>query len=431
MWGFNQLRISVLFTLITLFAGLLNAQNDISSPYSAFGLGYLSNINSIKNISQGGIGIGTRENSTINITNPASYTAFDTTSFLFEAGITGSYINFKSDDLNEEATSASISHLTFGFPVTRWWKTSLGLLPFSKVGYEVNYDTVMEDIGSTLYTFEGNGGLSKVYWGNAIQPFKFLSIGVNASYLFGTIDRIQNISFPDSIYYVNTKIDNSVTISDIYFDFGIQYFKELKKDIRLVAGATYRPKINLNSKKNYLARTSLGEISNVEFFRDTVTQSNETGDVIYPGGFGAGFSLAKDGHWLFGLDYKKDNWKDYRSFGRSDSLVNSQLIAVGGQITPDFSSNSYIKRIEYRLGARYFQSYLRLRGNQLNGFGITFGLGLPLRSIAIKGSKSMVNFGVELGKRGTMENGLIQETYTNIYFGVTIYESWFFKTRYK
>jgi hypothetical protein len=431
MWGPNQLRIYLLFSLFISFVKLIYAQNEISSPYSAFGLGYLSNVNCIKNISQGSIGIGTRDNSAINIANPASYTAIDTTSFLFEGGITGSYMNFKSKDFNEDATSASLSHLVFGFPIMRWWKSSIGLVPFSKVGYEVIYDTLIEDVGQVLYTFGGTGGLSRINWGNAFQPFEFLSIGVNASYLIGTIDRIQNISFLDSIYFINTKIDNSVSIGDIYFDFGIQYFKELNKEIRLAAGAIYRPNITLNSEQNYLARTSLGEISNGEFFRDTIDYRSNKGDVIYPGGFGAGFSFSKVNAWLFGIDYKNDKWKNYRSFGKSDSLVNSHNFAFGGNIIPDYTSTSYLKRIEYRLGARYYQSYLKLRGNQLNGFGITFGLGLPLRNIALKGSKSMLNIGIETGRRGTLNNGLIQESYTNVYFGVTIYESWFFKRRYK
>ena len=417
MWGFNQLRNYLLFIVTTFsFFVQTNAQNEISSPYSAFGLGYLSNINSIKNIGMGGIGIGTRDNSSINLNNPASFTSFDTTSFLFEGGVTGSYLNMKSEQINEDATSASISHLVFGFPIAPWWKSSLGLLPFSKVGYEVNDEIFQDNIGNVFYTFEGTGGLSRVYWGNAIQPLKYLSVGINASYLFGTTDRIQNISFPDSNYYVNTKINNSVSIDDFYFDLGAQYYTQLKKNLKLVVGATYHPKINLSAKKEYLARTSLGEISGVEFFRDTVDIRNEKGKVIFPSGFGLGFSFVNPNHWLVGLDYKSDKWKDFRSFGESDSLVNSQSIAIGGQIVPDFASNSYFKRIEYRLGGRYYESYLKLRGRQLDGFGITFGLGMPLRSLAVKGSKSMINIGVEAGKRGTMDKGLIQESYVNFYF---------------
>jgi hypothetical protein len=379
----------------------------------------------------GSVGIGTRENSAININNPASYTAFDTASFLFEGGVSGSYTRLKTENINESFTTASISQLTFGFPITRWWKSSIGLVPFSKVGYIVTDQLFQENIGNIAYSFEGTGGLSRVYWGNAIQPFKFLSIGVNASYLFGSINSIQKVSFPDSTYYVNTRVDNTTNMGDLYLEFGVQYFTQLKNDLKLVTGLTYRPQSNINSKREYLVRSSLGEISNVEFFRDTIAYTNEKGQVILPSGVGAGLSLAKTNQWFFAVDYRLDQWNNYRNFGESDSLVNSQVLAFGGYFIPDFADNSYLKRIEYRVGGRYSESYLKLREKQINGFGITFGLGLPLRSIALKGSKSMINIGTEIGRRGTVENGLIQESYANFYFGVSIYEFWFYKRRYK
>lgn len=426
----NQLKGLLIILVFHVFQYQTSAQNDLDSPYTAFGLGYLSNINSIKNISLGSLGISTRENNSINIANPASYTAFDTASFLFEGGVTSSYNQLKTEAISESFTSASISQLTFGFPINGWWKNSLGLLPFSKVGYNVNTEPFQNDFGTIAHSYQGEGGLSRVYWGNAFQPFKFLSIGFNASYLFGKINRIQKVSFPDSVYFVNTRIDNSVSYGDFFFEAGVQYFTKLKKDITFVAGLTYRPQIEINAKKNYLVRSSLGETNDVEFFRDTIVQISSDGEMILPAGYGAGVSLRRPNHWFVGLDYKAEQWEKYKNFGANDSLVNSSSISVGGYLIPDYTSNAYLKRIEYRLGGRYYKSYLELKDIQLSGFGITFGFGLPLRSIALKGSKSMVNIGAEIGRRGTMENGLIQESYTNFYLGVSIYEFWFFKRRY-
>ncbi len=430
MSGNNQLRIisSFLFTFLLL---QLSAQNEIGSPYSAFGMGYLNNVNSIKSMSMGSLSIGTRDNNAINITNPAAYTAFDTASFLFEGGVAGTYTSLKTEGVNENFTNATLSQLTFGFPITHWWKSSVGLVPFSKVGYSAKDVTFQEDIGNITYYFSGDGGTSRVYWGNAIQPLKSLSIGVNVSYLFGTTERIQRVTFPDSAYYINTRVDNSIYVGDAFLEFGAQYFTELKKNIHFVAGLTYRLQANLSSTKEHLVRSSLGEISNVEYFRDTVAYTNEPGLTVLPAGIGAGFSLTKTNHWLFGIDYKYDQWEKYRSFGNSDSLLNSQTLILGGFYIPNYTSNSYFQRIEYRAGVRFYESYLKLRGKQLDGFGITFGLGMPLRSIALKGAKSMINIGAEVGKRGTLAYGLIQENYVNFYVGVSIYEFWFFKRRYK
>jgi hypothetical protein len=431
MLGINQLKLYHLIFLFFFFVFSGKAQNEIGSPYSAYGLGYLSNANNFRIMSMGNTGIGSRENYNVNIDNPASYTAIDTTSFLFEGGLFAKYTRLKAKGIDEDATTASLGHLLMGFPLNRWWKSSVSMVPYSTVGYSVTDYDYVDDIGSILYEYKGIGGISRVNWGNAIQPFKFLSVGVNTSYLFGTIDRSQKITFPDSLYMIKTKINNSVSTGDFYFDFGLQYFTELKKDIKLVVGAAYHPKVNVNAKKEYIARNFIVEANNDEKFQDTIAYTSYKGTIIFPSGYGLGVSLAKTDHWFFGVDYKFDNWQDYRSFGASDSLVNSRSIAMGGRLVPDFSSTSYLSRIDYRIGAKYYESYLKLRGKQLNGFGITFGFGLPIRSLAIKGTKSMINLGFEIGRRGTLEQNLIRENYANFFFGVTIYETWFFKRRYK
>jgi len=199
----------------------------------------------------------------------------------------------------------------------------------------------------------------------------------------------------------------------------------------LVIGAIYNPKLTIEAKKSYYARSYLGTVSGVEIFRDTIKSiEDEVGSIILPQGLGLGFSLAKTDNWLVGFDYKFDQWKDYKSFNVNDSLVNSHVFAVGGQLVPDYTSTSYLNRIDYRFGAKYFRSYLNLNDEQINGFGITFGVGLPLRSLAIRGSRSKINIGVEIGRRGTLNYGLIQETYVNAYLGISIYERWFLKRRY-
>ncbi|MEZ5084494.1 MAG: hypothetical protein R2750_13775 [Bacteroidales bacterium] len=130
------------------------------------------------------------------------------------------------------------------------------------------------------------------------------------------------------------------------------------------------------------------------------------------------------------MDYIYDQWEDFRNYNVSDSLVNSHLFKAGGHYIPDVNSFSYFKRVDYRIGAHYSLSYLKLRGEQLTDFGITFGMGLPIRSVSIRGSRSMVNLGFEFGSRGTLNKGLIKENYYLLHFGITIYERWFIKRRY-
>ena len=406
-------------------------QSSIGSPYSSFGLGNLTDDNNDRNRAMGKLGVGMRDYFTINFKNPASYTVFDSTSFLFEGGFKGNYSVLQTADLNEEYFNITLSHILFGFPVTKWWKTSFGLVPYSMVGYQVIDSDVKEDIGRVRYSFEGSGGTSEFYWGNAVQFTDFLSVGFNASYMFGTIEQIQRISFPDSAYIQSSRTNNSFTLNDVKFEFGAQYFTKINNNLDLVLGATYRPKQDLKAKRSSLVNSYLGGSSGIDFDTDTISYiEDEPGIIVFPGGFGVGFSIAHGFSWLFGADYVYDQWEDYRNFNVSDSLVNSHTFKAGGHYIPNSNSFSYFQRVDYRVGFNYSLSNLQLRGEQLNGFGITFGVGLPIRSVMIRGSRSMVNLGFEYGRRGTLVNGLIKEKYYLFNVGITIYERWFIKRRY-
>jgi hypothetical protein len=127
------------------------------------------------------------------------------------------------------------------------------------------------------------------------------------------------------------------------------------------------------------------------------------------------------------VDVNWRNWKEYQAFGRSDSLQNSFSFNVGGEYIPKHNSiTSYWHRVRYRLGFRYENTYLNINGQPIKEFGISFGLGFPFNR-----SKSMLNFAFEFGNKGTVENSLVQENFLKFTFGLTIYERWFLKSKYK
>ena len=104
------------------------AQTRISSPYSRYGIGDLQNDKYQRNLAIGGISFGYRNSNSINYTNPASYTAFDTTSFVFETGINSRFIQISSSSVSQKSNYTSLGYIVLGFPVTKWWGASVGLL---------------------------------------------------------------------------------------------------------------------------------------------------------------------------------------------------------------------------------------------------------------------------------------------------------------
>jgi len=422
-------RLLTIAILITACAELHAQTTRINSPYTLFGIGNLNNTNvNARSMAMGGIQFGYRSSGMINVGNPASYTGIDTLSFVFEGALVGNMVTIKSIENSESSNSATLGYLSFGFPVTRWWKSSFGLMPYSNVGYSVAEDRTVDQFGRVRYTSDGSGGFNQVYWGNAIQLTKNLSVGVNAAYVFGSIDHGISVTFPDSGYYFSTRTDKSITASDFVFNYGLQYTFFFKNNLDLTLGTAFGNTTKLSTERDYLARSFYGEANDIRFYKDTVSYyKGEEGDIVLPKHFGGGFVFKKKDKWLIGGDVSWQNWQEYSSYGSTDSLSNRLSFALGGQFTPDkYSIFSYLERVTYRFGIRYTNSYLDIRGNQLNEFGISFGLGLPVWK-----SKSTFNIGCEIGRWGTTADELIQENFIKFTLGISIYENWFIKPKYR
>lgn len=418
-----------LLSLLPLFVALSSqGQIRIASPYSRFGLGDISDNNNAWNMSMGQSSFALSSPQHINYNNPASYAAFDSSSFVFEGGFNAKFVTLTSDFERASRNYASLGYLLFGLPVTKWWKTSLGLVPFSDVGYNVvNYEEY-ETVGTVLRLYSGAGGINRLYWGNAFRLFKGFSIGFNASYLFGKMSREATVMFPDSVNTMNFKVVNDLTMNDIYFNFGLQYKARIKKDLFMNFGAVFANSNLMSAKTNVIANTFLLSTTGVEYPRDTIVNEEDLkGDITIPMMIGGGIGMEMTDKFTFGIDFRWQNWQDFKAFGMTDSLKNSWHIAAGGEIIPNANNyKSYFSRMRYRLGFVYQKTYLYLRENQLNDYAFSFGLGLPLR-----GMKTTLNLGAQVGVRGTTEQNLIRESYFKFVLGFSIYEHWFLKRKYQ
>jgi len=422
----NSLRLPILFC--SLFLSLtLFAQIRIASPYSRFGIGDLSDNNNAWNMNMGQLGIGVRSPYHVNYLNPASYAAFDSLSFVFEGGFNGQFVTLTSNVQTTSRNYASLGCLLFGMPVNKWWKTSLGLVPFSDVGYNVENSYNYPTTGRIVRIYSGSGGINRLYWGNAFQLFKGFSIGANVSYLFGSMNREATVTFPDSAYALNFRESYFVTMNDLHYNFGAQYRTKIKNEIFLNLGVVYAPSLSMAAKTDILANTFMVSNLGTETPRDTlIKQSGQTGRIIIPIMIGGGFSFEKTDKWMIGLDYQWQNWEKFRAFDLSDSLVNSWHVSIGGEIIPKIDNyNNFLARMHYRLGFIYNKTYLQLRGQDISEYAFSFGIGIPLR-----GMKTMLNIGAEYGTRGNTSQGMIHESFFKVVVGFSIYERWFVKRKY-
>lgn len=364
----------------------------------------------------------------INTANPASYAAFDTTSFVFEGSAYGKFSTLSTDKLSQKSRYASLGSLLFGFPVTKWWKSSLGLLPVTNFGYKILDTRIDDSTGKAQFSYSGSGGLSQFYIGNGFRLNKNFSVGFNAAFVFGPLNKVKSVIYPDSAYIYGTKITNTIYVQDVLLSYGLLYHKTYNTDHFFAAGLTFSNSQKLNGTDDFLATTfNRNYIINYDIIKDTVAYNPGLASTIkLPSSLGIGVSIGRTGRWLTAADVKVQDWSKFRYNDQTDSLRNSFELSAGTQFKPSFTDvGSYLSRIQYRLGIRYAQTYLQLHNSRLNEGAISFGLGLPLKK-----SKSTFNMAVEAGKRGTTKNGLIQENFVRVSFGVSFYERWFIQRKY-
>ncbi len=413
---------------VLLLPMFMQGQTSISSPYSRFALGRLTPNNNILNMAMGGTSIASRNPLFVNPENPASYTAFDSTSFVFDGAFLLKRQTLSNIGVSSKTNDASLGYITMGFPVAKWWKSSFGVMPFSSVGYLIGRDTVMSNLGKVEFGYTGNGGLVKAYLGNAFQPFKNLSVGFNLSYIFGSVSHESTVIFPDSANMYSTRYNNSSVLKNLNLDFGLQYHITLKNGTFMVAGLTYSPKQSLHGLADELGVSFLHNYSsNLDQNKDTVLYvSGSKGDVVLPANVGGGLSFGRVNRWTASADVKWQKWSDYTYFGNSEALRNDLRISVGGQYKPSpLDIGKFYKRVTYRAGLRYELSYLELRNTRLNEFGVSMGVGLPMKK-----SRSTINIAMEAGTYGTTNNGLISESYLRFSVGVSLYDKWFLKRKF-
>lgn len=415
--------------LIAVFGSLLltqavSAQETTKSPYSRFGIGEIQKNYSVYNKGMGGITNGVRNEYSINYGNPASYSAIALTTF--EMGAYAGFTQIRNNSTSQQYSNAALNYFAIAFPVAKKMGGSFGLIPFSGVGYRSTLKSSITGVGPVNNIFEGDGGLNQFYLGTSYKLFPNLSLGVNVSYLFGSISDIRANEFNDTLSYLNIRQNNSTYVGDIYSNFGLQYKKQINgRFLTLAYSGALEHK--MTASRNRLSERYIYSSAGYETVVDTVENTNNIdGKVILPAYHSFGFSISKENNWLVGADLSVGQWSNYRNFGVDEGLKNTLEVAVGASFTPQYNAvGNYFKIVEYRLGANYTKSYISINNHDINQIGVTAGLGFPLPK-----SASKINLALEAGKRGTTSANLVQENYLNVFLGFTFCDKWFIKRRY-
>ncbi|WP_155809454.1 hypothetical protein [Porphyromonas macacae] len=124
--------LGVITFLMVTSSVMLAQSNSTESPYTRYGLGRLGNRTLTATRSMGGIGNGVRNGTITNPKNPASYTAVDSLTFIFDFGASISTAWYKEEGASNNRILGNFEHATILFPVTDFMAMSAGILPFAQ-----------------------------------------------------------------------------------------------------------------------------------------------------------------------------------------------------------------------------------------------------------------------------------------------------------
>ena len=154
-------------------------------------------------------------------------------------------------------------------------------------------------------------------------------------------------------------------------------------------------------------------------------ESARRGIIVYPSTVRAGFSFEQDGQYVVGADFSYAFWKQYEEYGAKYDFRNTYAVNLGAELKNNPQAASKARHFAYRIGAFYQTYYAAYGGNSLSSFGVSLGLGIPVRK-----SRSLINIGLQYGRIGFMGKGQIEEDYFRIGLSFSSVETWFVKPKY-
>jgi len=399
----------------------VNAQSGTNSPYSQYGLGILTDQSQGTSRGMNGVGLALRKGNVANTLNPASYSAVDSLTMIFDIGLSGQVTNFKEGNGKKNANNADFEYAVGTFRLLPKVGASFGILPYSNIGYEYSSTaTLDETFGSVPVTTKGSGGLHQAFFGIGWNVVKPLSVGANVAYFWGVFDR--SISSSSTTYVNDFSRKYSATVSSYLVTLGAQWEQPLSRKDNLTLGMT----VGVGHK--------LGSSYTIQNGDSTVYSASNV--LRVPMTYGIGLGWTHGTKWFVGADVIMQKWGSVDFPGstqsgantvyalRSGLLKDSYKVNVGADYVPNSTSRNLLARVHYRFGMGYTTPYYYINGKEgPKEMSVSAGFGIPLQNSY--NNRSVLNVSAQWARSSAKD--LITENTFRINLGLTFNERWFAK----
>lgn len=432
----ERIFLTMVFLVISFCVSAQDGTYGAYSPYSIFGIGDISKEGTAYNKSMGGVGIANRNHRFINILNPAAVTARDTLSFMADFGLVQDNTVYRQGDIRSAHNTFNIYDFVMTFPIYRSSAFKVGLMPYSDIGYDfssVETDPgIIGNTGNITYSSNGAGSVYQAFFGAGVTFWKKLSIGADAIYYFGNLDKITRMKYADDSYR-SLNSGSELTVRGVTGKFGLQFEQKLGGNVSMIVGATYKLGTGMKGySTNYRYADQASVTDSLRHTVDTLAASG----LRFADEIAVGIALKGGEKWTAEFDYIRSDWSrsgldrapGFKVNGESNfSTTVSQSFRAGFEIVPNINDiRYYLKTCSYRFGVYYDQAYYKLDGNNVNSMGITLGMTLPVFKLY-----NGISLGMDIGQRASTRNGMIRERYAKFVIGFNIHDIWFRKVQYQ
>ena len=403
-------RYHILLAVLLMSVGL-SAQNMTSSPFSRFAYGDLNENVPTGYRGMGGVGIGMRNNRAINPSQPASYTACDTLTFMFDVAASASWSRYRDAGGLKNKANGNLEYVTMQFPLyKRWIAMSVGLLPYSSVGYNISLsDSTAGGAYHYVTNYYGDGNISEVYGGLSFNICNWFALGFNVYYMWGDLSRIRSLTFVES--GLNPTIqDEILSVSSVRLRYGAQFFHTWGAH-SINVGAIFESKMKLNSELVLIETQS----------EDSIPIYKDGWQLPMVWGVGASYNWAN--RLTIGFDFERQHMASalYNGAeGRWSGLQDKNRYAFGVEYRHNPAGRKYVERMLWRAGVSVQDEYLAAVGAKRVSASI--GIGFPLWTIG-----TVINTTIEYTHRGTPSG--LEDNSLRFTIGASIAENWFFKRK--
>ncbi|MNK35255.1 hypothetical protein D3C87_537760 [compost metagenome] len=421
-----------IFVLSSLVAGyFLNAQSIGNSPYGVYGIGDVKYDNTVENNAMGGISTAYvwDFNNSFNFRNPAANTNLELTTIKVEGTNENNYYKSDFNNINSTKHSTYVSNISIAFPISKTVKFGMGFQPYSAKSYNIGSVSQLNDENVEVRNFRGEGSVNTVQAALSYQITPTFALGLRSNFYFGKLTDIEEVTFVPAAELISG-YSTSYRVKAFNFTLGTTYQKKIANDHKLTVGATYTLGNSGNMRSTYTNSTYFKLVGEEKYYENIIDQQTTLDKKFLPQEASLGLGYGKDTKWFLGtqLDYKKG--ENFNYLGSTLAYQDSYKYSIGGWWLPNFNDfRSYFSRVIYRYGAYYEKGNLQINGTNINRMALTAGVTLPFQKSQINRMNSM-DIGIEVGKRGTLDNNLIRQNFINLRIGINFADKWFNKRLY-